>query len=89
MVVDSFISGFSALSKSSLYIWKFLVQVLLKPSLINFEHYLANLWKEHSILWHGFSLGLEWKLTISSSVATAEFSMFADILSAHWNSVVF
>ena len=58
MVVDSFISDFSAISKSSLYIWKFLVHVRLKPSLMNFEHYLANLWKEHSILWHGFSLGL-------------------------------
>ena len=35
-----------------------------------------------SILWHCLSLGLEWKLTFSSPVATAEFSKFADILSA-------
>ena len=35
-----------------------------------------------SILWHYLSLGLEWKLTLSSPVATAEFSTFADILSA-------
>ena len=35
-----------------------------------------------SILWHCFSLGLEWKLIFSSPVATAEFSRFADILSA-------
>ena len=34
------------------------------------------------ILWHCLSLGLEWKLTFSSSVATAEFSKFAGILSA-------
>ena len=34
-----------------------------------------------SILWHYLSLGLEWKLTFSSPVATAEFSKFADILS--------
>ena len=34
-----------------------------------------------SILWHCLSLGLEWKLTFSSPVATAEFSKFADILS--------
>ena len=33
VVVGNLISGFSAFSKSSLYIWKFLVQVLLKPSL--------------------------------------------------------
>ena len=35
-----------------------------------------------STLWHCFSLGLEWKLTFSSPVATAEFSKFAGILSA-------
>ena len=32
------ISGFSAFSKSSLNIWKFLVHILLKSSLENFEH---------------------------------------------------
>ena len=35
-----------------------------------------------SILLHCLSLGLEWKLTFSSPVATAEFSKFAGILSA-------
>ena len=35
-----------------------------------------------SILWHCPSLGLEWKLTFSSPVASAEFSKFAGILSA-------
>ena len=35
-----------------------------------------------SILWHCLSLRLEWKLTFSSPVATAEFSKFAGILSA-------
>ena len=34
-----------------------------------------------SILWHCLSLGLQWKLTFSSPVATAEFSKFAGILS--------
>ena len=29
------------IAKSSLYIWKFSVHVLLKPSLKDFEHYLA------------------------------------------------
>ena len=33
------ISGFSAFPKSSLNISKFMVHVLLKPSLENFEHY--------------------------------------------------
>ena len=37
--VGNLISGSSAFSKSSLNIWKFLVHVLLKPGLENFEHY--------------------------------------------------
>ena len=36
------ISGSSTVSKSSLNIWKFMVQVLLKPSLENFEHYFPS-----------------------------------------------
>ena len=35
-----------------------------------------------TILWHCLSLGLEWKRTFSSPVATAEFSKFAGMLSA-------
>ena len=41
--VGNLISGSSAFSKSSLYIWKFLVHVLLKPNLKDFEHYLASM----------------------------------------------
>ena len=40
--VGSLNSGSSAFSKSSLNIWKFIVHVLLKPGLENFEHYFAN-----------------------------------------------
>ena len=40
--IGNLMSGSSALSKSSLYIWKFSVHVLLKPSLENFEHYLTG-----------------------------------------------
>ena len=39
-------SGSSAFSKSSLYIWKFLVHVLLKPGLEYFKQYFASLWDE-------------------------------------------
>ena len=39
--ITNLISGFSAFSKPSLYIWKFSVHVLLKPSLENFECYFA------------------------------------------------
>ena len=40
--VDNLISGFSSFSKSSLNIRKFMVHVLLKPGLENFEHYFAS-----------------------------------------------
>ena len=36
------ISGSSALSKPSVNIWKFMVHILLKPGLKNFEHYIAR-----------------------------------------------
>ena len=42
MDVGNLISGSSAFSKSSLNIWKFMVHVLLKPSLENFEHCFAS-----------------------------------------------
>ena len=45
-VIGNLIFGSSAFSKSSLNVWKFLVHVLLKPSLKNFEHYFASVWDE-------------------------------------------
>jgi len=86
--VDNLIFGSYAFSKSSLYIWKFSVHVLLKRSLKDFEHDLSIMWNEHNFVvvrtffWLCPSLGLEWKKTFSSPVATAEFSKFADLLSA-------
>ena len=81
------IFGSSAFSKSSLNIWKFTFHVLLKPGL---EHLSITLIVceisaivqlfEHSLALPFF--GLEWKLTFSSPVATAEFSKFAGVLSA-------
>ena len=41
--IGNLISGSSALAKSSLNIWKFLVNALLKPGLENFEHYFASM----------------------------------------------
>ena len=41
--VGNLISGSSAFSKSSLKIWKFMVHVLLKPSMEDFEHDLASM----------------------------------------------
>ena len=41
--VGNLISGSSAFSKTSLNLWKFLVHILLKPGLKEFEHYLASM----------------------------------------------
>ena len=43
MDVGNLISGSSAFSKSSLYIWNFLVHILLKPNLKDFEHYVSSM----------------------------------------------
>ena len=40
--VGNLIAGSSALSKTSLNTWKFMVHVLLKPGLENFEHYFTS-----------------------------------------------
>jgi len=42
-VVGNLICGSSAFSKSSLNIWKFMVYILLKPGLENFEHYFTSM----------------------------------------------
>ena len=57
--VGNLISGSSsAFSKSSLNIWKFMVHILLKPSLKDFEHYFANMWNELSfiVVWTFFDI---------------------------------
>ena len=41
--IGNLISGSFAFSKSSLYVWKYSVHVLLMPSLKDFEHYFAGM----------------------------------------------
>src|SRR5574337_98217 len=41
--VDNLVSSSSAFSKTSLNNWKFMVHVLLKPGLENFEHYFTSM----------------------------------------------
>ena len=41
--VGNLISGSSAFSETNLNIWKFTVQVLLKPGLENFEHFFTSM----------------------------------------------
>ena len=62
MDVSNLISGSSAFSKSSLYIWKFSVHILLKPSLKDFENQLASMWNEYNcmVVWIFFGIALLW-----------------------------
>ena len=56
--VGNLISGSSAFSKSSLNIWKFMVHVLLKPGLENFERYFTSMWDEYNcvVVWAFFGI---------------------------------
>ena len=60
--VGNLISGSSAFPKSSLNIWKFMVHVLLKPGLENFEHYFASMWDECNcvVVWAFFGIAFLW-----------------------------
>ena len=56
--VGNLISGSSAFSKTSLNIWKFMVHVLLKTDLENFEHYFTSVWDECNcaVVWAFFGI---------------------------------
>ena len=60
--VGILISGFSAFSKSSLYIWMFSVHILLKPILKDFKYYLSIMWNECScmVVWTFFIIAHVW-----------------------------
>ena len=60
--VGNLISGSSAFSKTSLNIWKFMVHVLLKLGLENFEHYFTSMWNECNcaVVWAFFGIAVLW-----------------------------
>ena len=60
--VGNLISGSSAFSKTSLNIWKFMVHILLKPGLENFEHYFTSVWDEYNcaVVWAFFGIAFLW-----------------------------
>ena len=59
--IDSLISGSSAFY-ISLYICKFSIHVLLKPSFKDFEHNLAGMWDEcnYTVIWTLFGIAFIW-----------------------------
>ena len=60
--VGNLISGSSAFSKFSLKIWKFMIHILLKPSLENFEYYFASVRDEcsYAVVWAFFGIAFLW-----------------------------
>ena len=50
------ISGSSAFSKTSLDIWKFLICIILKPSMQDFKHDLTSMGNEYNWLAHSLVL---------------------------------
>ena len=60
--LGNLISGPSAFSKSSLNTWRFMVHMLLKPSLENFEHYFTSVWDECNclVVWAFFGITFLW-----------------------------
>ena len=86
--VGNLISGSSAFSKTSLNIWKFMVHVLPKPGLENFEHYFTSVWDEYNcaVVWTFFDVAFLWDWNENWSFPVLWpllcFSKFAGILSA-------
>ena len=85
--VTNLISGSSAFSKLSLYICKFSVHIMLKPSLKDFKHNLTSMWNDCNcmVVWTFFGIALLWvwngNWTFQSCSHTAELFKLADILS--------
>ena len=92
---SNLISGSSAFSKSSLNIRKFMVHVLLKPSLENFEHYFASMWDEYNcvVVWTFFSIVFlwdwneNWPFPVLWSLLS--FSNFLAHWVQHFNNIIF
>ena len=85
--VGNLIFSSSAFSKTSLNIWNFMLHVLLKPGLRNFEHYFASMWDDYNcvVVWASFGIAFLWDWNENwpfPACATAMFSRFAGILSA-------
>ena len=92
--VGNLISGSSALSKTSLDIWKFMVHVLLKRGLENVEHYFISVWDECNcaVVWAFFGIAFLWdwnENSFSSPVATSGFPNLLAYWVHHFHSIIF
>ena len=87
--------GSSAYLKSSLDIWKFLVHVLLKPSLNHLQHILASIWNKCNriIVWTFFAIALLWDWNENWHILVLwPLLCFLNLLTywvQHFNSIIF
>ena len=95
MEVGNLISDSSAFSKSSLNIWVFMVYIVLKPCLENFEHYFTRVWDECNcaVVWTFFGIVLLWNWNENWSFPVMWLLMSFPNLLAYWvqhfNSIIF
>ena len=85
--VGNLISSSSCFSKPSLDIWKFMIHLILKPSMQDFKHDLTSMGDEYNCLTVSTFLvlpflGTGMRTDLSTPVATAGSSRFADIMNA-------
>ena len=95
MAVGNFICGYSPFYKSSLNIWKFMVHVLLKPGLENFEHYFTSVWDECNCaaVWTFFGIVLlcDWNENWLFPVLSSALVSFQNLLACwvqHFHSII-
>ena len=74
MDVGNLTSGSSAFSKISLNIRMFMVHVLLKPGLENFEHYYTSMWDDCNcaVVWAFFGIAFLWNWNLQIAVKRRE-----------------
>ena len=93
--IDNLISGSSAFSKSSLNIWTFMVHVLLRSGLENFELYFASMWDEFNcvIVWAFFGIAFFWDWNENWSFPVLwpllSFPTFLSCWMQHFHSIIF
>ena len=63
------ISGSSVFSKSSFNTWKFVVHIMLKSHLENFEHYFASVWSDYTLC------SWRWRSSIQSAITSWELTV--------------
>ena len=93
MDVGNLISGSSAFSESNLSIQKFSVHILLKPSLKDFEHYLASMWNKHNstAVWTYFGMAF-FGIGMKTFPGLWPLLSFPNLLAywvQHFNSIIF